>query len=152
VPDTVFGIPLHPLLVHAVVVLVPLSVLGTVVIALVPRWRGAYGWLVVAASAVSFAAVPLTTRSGEDLKESLSLGGPVLEKVNEHQQMGERVIWAVGAMFVLDLLLMLAHRAGRPTGQRTALAVLATVAALASLVLVLITGHLGSTAVWNPAG
>lgn len=151
-PDTVFGLPLHPLLVHAVVVLVPLSVLGTVVIALVPRWRGAYGWLVVAASAVSFAAVPLTTSSGEDLKESLSLGGAVLEKVNEHQQMGERVIWAVGAMFVLNLLLMLAHRAGRPTGQRTALAVLATVAALAALVLVLITGHLGSTAVWNPAG
>jgi uncharacterized membrane protein len=131
VPDTVFGIPLHPLLVHAVVVLVPLSVLGTVVIALVPRWRGTYGWLVVAASAVSFAAVPLTTRSGNDLKESLSLGGPVLEKVNEHQQMGERVIWAVGAMFVFNL---------------------ATVAALVSLVLVLITGHLGSTAVWNPAG
>jgi uncharacterized membrane protein len=152
VPDTVFGIPLHPLLVHAVVVLVPLSVLGTVVIALVPRWRGTYGWLVVAASAVSFAAVPLTTRSGKDLKESLTLGGAVLEKVNEHQQMGERVIWAVGAMFVFNLLLMLAHRADRPAGQRTAMAVLAAVAALVSLVLVLITGHLGSTAVWNPAG
>jgi hypothetical protein len=152
VPDTVFGIPLHPLLVHAVVVLVPLSVLGTVVIALVPRWRGTYGWLVVAASAVSLAAVPLTTRSGNNFKDSLSLGGPVLEKVNEHQQMGERVIWAVGAMFVFNLLLMLAHRAGRPAGQRTALAALAAVAALVSLVLVVITGHLGSTAVWNPAG
>ncbi|HMG31386.1 MAG TPA: DUF2231 domain-containing protein [Jiangellaceae bacterium] len=151
-PDTVFGIPLHPLVIHAVVVLVPLSVLGTVAIALVPRWRGTYGWLVVAASAVSFAAVPLATRSGENLKESLSLGGPVLEKVNEHQDMGERVIWAVGAMFVFDLLLMLAHRAGRPAGQRTALAALATLAALVSLVLVVLTGHLGSTAVWNPAG
>lgn len=151
-PDTVLGLPLHPLLVHAVVVLVPLSVLGSVVIALVPRWRGTYGWLVVTASAVSFAAVPLTTRSGRDLRDSLSLGGSVLEKVNEHQQMGDRVIWAVGAMFVFNLLLMLAHRAGRPTGQRTALAVLATLAALVSLVLVLITGHLGSTAVWNPAG
>lgn len=151
-PDTVLGLPLHPLLVHAVVVLVPLSVLGTVAVALVPRWRATYGWLVVTASAVSFAAVPLTTRSGRNLRDSLSLGGPVLEKVNEHQQMGDRVIWAVGAMFVLNLLLMLAHRAGRPTGQRTALAVLATLAALVSLVLVLITGHLGSTAVWNPVG
>jgi hypothetical protein len=151
-PETILGLPLHPLLVHAVVVLVPLSAVGTVAVALVPRWRGTYGWLVVAASGVSFAAVPLTTRSGRDLRDSLSLGGPVLEKVNEHQQMGDRVIWAVGAMFVLNLLLMLAHRSGRPTGQRTVLAVLATVAALASLVLVLITGHLGSTAVWNPAG
>jgi uncharacterized membrane protein len=152
VPETVFGLPLHPLLVHAVVVLVPLSVLGTAIIALAPRWRATYGWLVVAASAVSFAALPFTTRSGENLKESLSLGGPVLDKVNEHQQMGERVIWAVGAMFVFNLLLMLAQRAHRPAGQRTALAVLAVLAALVSLVLVLITGHLGSTAVWNPAG
>ncbi|MGH8825913.1 MAG: DUF2231 domain-containing protein [Jiangellaceae bacterium] len=151
-PDTVFGVPLHPLLVHAVVALVPLTMLGTVAVALVPRLRGTYGWLVVAAAAASFAAVPFTTRSGENLKESLSLGGPVLEKVNEHQQMGERVIWAVGAMFVFNLLLMLAHRAGRPAGQSTALAALATLAALVSFVLVILTGHLGSTAVWNPGG
>ena len=66
--------------------------------------------------------------------------------------MGDRVIWAVGAMFVLDLVLMLMHRAGRPTGQANLVAVLASIAGLVALVLVVLTGHLGAQAVWNPAG
>jgi uncharacterized membrane protein len=152
VPETVVGIPLHPLVVHAVVVLVPLAALGTVLITLVPRWRGAYGWLVVAASALSFVLVPVATRAGRNLKESLGLGGPVAEKVNEHQQMGQRVIWAVGAMLVLDLVVMMAHRSGRPSRQVSAIAALASVAALTALTLVVLTGHLGSQAVWNPTG
>jgi uncharacterized membrane protein len=152
VPDTVYGVPLHPLVNHAVVVLVPLAVLGTLVIAAVPRWRTAYGWLVVALSAVAFASVPVATRSGRNLKASLDLGGPALEKIQEHQMMGDRLIWAVGAMLVLDLVLMLMHRTGRPTGQTTLVGVLASIAGLVALVLVVLTGHLGAQAVWNPAG
>jgi uncharacterized membrane protein len=152
VPDTVFGVPLHPLVNHAVVVLVPLAVLGTLLITIVPRWRTAYGWLVVALSAAAFASVPVATRSGRNLEASLELGGPVLDKVQEHQEMGDRLIWAAGAMFVLDLLLMLMHRSGRPTGQATLVAVLASIAGLIALVLVVLTGHLGAQAVWNPAG
>ena len=151
-PETVVGIPLHPLVVHAVVVLVPLAALGTVLITLVPRWRSAYGWLVVAASAVSLALVPVATRAGRNLEDSLGLGGPVAAKVNEHQQMGERVIWAVGAMLVLDLVVMMAHRSGRPSRQVSGIAALASVAAITALTLVVLTGHLGSEAVWNPTG
>ncbi|MGH8775361.1 MAG: DUF2231 domain-containing protein [Jiangellaceae bacterium] len=151
-PETVLGIPLHPLVVHAVVVLVPLSALGTVLVTLVSRWRGAYGWLVVIASALALGAVPLATRSGGRLEDSLGAGGPVAEKINEHQEWGERVIWPVAAMFVLNLVLMLAHRAGRSAAQTMALAGLAAAAALTALAFVLLTGHLGSQAVWDPTG
>ncbi|MCW2828706.1 MAG: hypothetical protein JWQ67_2322, partial [Marmoricola sp.] len=41
--DTFNGIPLHPLVVHAVVVLLPLAILGTIAIAVRPGWRGKYG-------------------------------------------------------------------------------------------------------------
>jgi hypothetical protein len=44
--DTFNGLPLHPLVVHAVVVLLPLSVVGAIVVALRPAWRQTYGWLV----------------------------------------------------------------------------------------------------------
>ncbi|HEX2363366.1 MAG TPA: DUF2231 domain-containing protein [Jiangellaceae bacterium] len=151
-PDTVFGVPLHPLVTHAVVVLVPLAVLGTLLITVVPRWRTAYGWLVVAAAALAFGGVPVATRSGRNFEASLELGGPVLDKVQDHQEMGDRLIWAVGAMFVLDLVLMLMHRAGRPTGQTTLVGVLGSIAGLVALVVVALTGHLGAQAVWNPAG
>ena len=56
--DLINGIPLHPLVVHAVVVLLPLAVLGTIAIALRPSWRVRYGPLVVAAAAVVDGAHP----------------------------------------------------------------------------------------------
>lgn len=151
-PDEILGIPLHPLLVHAVVVFIPLAALGTIAVTLVPRWRKPYGPLVVAASALSVILVPFTTDSGEDLRDALQLGGPVLEKVEDHQAMGERVIWAVVPMFVFNLAMLLMIRAGRPSREVTIVAWLATIAAIAATVLVVLTGHLGSQAVWDPAG
>lgn len=151
-PDEILGIPLHPLVVHATVVFVPLAVLGTLVFTAVPRWRRGYGWLVVAFSFVALVTVPLATRSGKRLRDTLELGGPVLEKVQDHQQMGDRVIWAVAPMFAFGLAAMLMVRAGRPTREVTLVGVLASIAALVAVVLVVLTGHLGSQAVWNPAG
>lgn len=151
-PDEILGIPLHPLVVHATVVFVPLAVLGTLVFAAVPRWRRVYGWLIVAVSLVALVTVPLATQTGKRLRDQLELGGPVLEKIQEHEQMGDRVIFAVAPMFVLNLVAMLMVRAGRSTREVTLVAVLSSVAALVALVLVVLTGHLGSEAVWNPAG
>ncbi|HEX6234403.1 MAG TPA: DUF2231 domain-containing protein [Jiangellaceae bacterium] len=151
-PDEILGIPLHPLVVHATVVFVPLAVLGTLVFAAVPRWRRGYGWLVSAVSFVALVTVPLATRSGKRLRDSLELGGPVLEKIQEHEQMGDRVIWAVAPMFAFNLAAMLMIRARRSSAEVTVVAVLASVAAIAAGVLVVITGHLGSQAVWNPGG
>lgn len=151
-PDEIVGIPVHPLLVHAVVVFIPLAALGSVAVALVPRWRKPYGPLVLAASTLSLILVPLTTSSGDDLRDSLQLGGPVLDKVQEHQEMGERVIWAVLPMFVLNLATLVMARAGRPSREVTIVAWLATIAAVVATVLVVLTGHLGSQAVWDPAG
>ena len=47
--DSVFGLPLHPLAVHAVVVLVPLAALGAVVMVVSRRLARRYGGLIVAA-------------------------------------------------------------------------------------------------------
>jgi uncharacterized membrane protein len=106
----------------------------------------------VAFSFVALVTVPLATRSGKRLRDALELGGPVLEKVQEHQQMGDRLIWAVAPMFVLNLAAMLMVRAGRPTREVTIVGLLAALAALVAAVLVVLTGHLGSQAVWNPVG
>jgi len=151
-PDTILGIPLHPLVVHAVVVFVPLAAAGTVAIALVPRWRRPYGWLVVGAATIAFAAVPVATQAGKALRDSLNLGGPVLEKVQRHQDWGERMIYATGALWALLVALMLLDRSGRRGGFMVAVTVLAVIAAGVATGVVLVTGHAGSEAVWNPAG
>ena len=62
--DTINGMPLHPLVVHGVVVLLPLAALGTIAIAVRPVWRRTYGHLVVATTAVD-----LPVKKGQRLGE-----------------------------------------------------------------------------------
>ena len=72
--DLVNGLPVHPLVVHAVVVLLPLACLGTIAIAVRPVWRERYGVLVVACAAIATALIPVATSSSEALEERV--GGP----------------------------------------------------------------------------
>ncbi|MEP6761504.1 MAG: DUF2231 domain-containing protein [Sporichthyaceae bacterium] len=156
--DTVLGLPVHALVMHVVVVLVPLAAAGVVAIAVVPRWRSRFGVLVLAIATAGLAAVPVATRSGGKLEDRLGASGVVARQINHHQEWGQRVIWPTLAMWLLALLLVFLDRQGRPGRQGrqgrqgTAVkvaAALAVLAAIAAATAVTITGHLGSTAVWS---
>ncbi len=66
--DTIAGLPIHPLVVHATVVVVPAAAVAVLLAALWPRFRRWAGWLPLALSAASIALVPLSTSSGESLE------------------------------------------------------------------------------------
>ena len=149
------GLPVHALVMHAVVVLVPLSAAGVVAIAAVPRWRPRFGVVVLALATAGLAGVPVATRSGGVLEDRLGAGGIVARQINQHQEMGELVIWPTAAMWVLAIVLVLMDRRARVDRQRRrgpalkVVAVLAALAAVAATGLVVVTGHRGSTAVWS---
>ena len=147
--DTVIGLPVHALVVHAVVVLVPLSALGVVAIAVVPRWRQRFGSLVLAGSTVALAMVPVATRSGENLEDRVGASGVVARQINEHSDVGDLVLWPTLAMWVLAVALVLMARGDRKGGAVTAVAVLAVLAAVTAAGFVVRAGHLGTTAVWS---
>lgn len=162
--DTVFGLPVHALVMHVVVVLVPLAAVGVVAIAAIPRWRARFGVLVLAIATAGLAAVPVATQSGNKLRDRLGASGVVARQIQDHKQMGDRVIWPTLAMWLLAIALVVLDRRGRSdwqgrqgrqgwqAGQGTAVkvvAVLAALAAVAAAAQVTITGHLGSTAVWS---
>ena len=88
-PETLGGIPLHPLVVHAVVVLLPLAALGAIAIALVPKWRTRFGILVVVAAAVVLTFVPIATSTGEELQEMV----PASSQLDDHVEFGGGVIF-----------------------------------------------------------
>ena len=67
--ESLFGLPAHPLLVHAAVVLVPLAAVGTVAIAVWGAARRRIGWIVVALGFVAFGSALLAQSSGESLEE-----------------------------------------------------------------------------------
>ncbi len=153
--DLINGIPVHPLVVHAVVVLLPLAILGTLAIAVRPSWRKSYGHLVVAAAALSTALIPVATSSGEALEKHV--GDP-----GRHAQLGDQLIWFAVPLLVLDVVLVWLSR--RPGDDReppvpkggvvssrmlTAVAALAVVAGLAAGVQVYRVGDSGARAAWG---
>src|SRR5262249_4953858 len=66
-PFTINGLPLPPLLVHAVVVLLPLAAVGSIVIAVYPRWRRRFWLPVLVLAVLGIGAVPITQQAGEAL-------------------------------------------------------------------------------------
>src|SRR3954454_11857263 len=70
--DTIFGLPVHPLLVHATVVIVPAAVLA---VALAAAWRPFRlwaGYLPLLLSVAGLVLVPLSTSSGESLERRVA--------------------------------------------------------------------------------
>lgn len=162
-PETVFGVPTHLLILHAVVVLVPLSALGVAVMAIVGRTRPVLRWPVLFVLTSALGAVPLATKSGEvflqRLTEQGALGGPALAKVQQHQELGELVLWPVLALWLLTIALVVLdlRRPARSSGNTRSrllpvVAVLTVLVAGAATVQVVRAGHTGAAAVWNPGG
>jgi hypothetical protein len=109
VPLLVFGLPTHVLLVHAVVVLVPLAVLGSVTIAVWPAARRRYGWPAVAVTAAATVSVPLATEAGEALEHAL----PRSPAIATHAHLGDELLPFVLILLLSTVALMVLDRAGR---------------------------------------
>src|SRR5688500_10920824 len=90
--EELFGLPAHPLLVHAVVVFLPVAAVATLLCAAVPRLRRSYAPLALALSLAATLAVVLAQGSGEELEHKVD----DTELVDEHTGEGERVLpWAI---------------------------------------------------------
>lgn len=141
--DLIFGLPIHALVVHAVVVLLPLSVLGGVAVAAVPRWRRPYGPLVLGIAAVATLLIPVATTSGEALEHRV--GDPAA-----HAELGEQLIWfALPLLALLAVLVWQDRRRGGGTGVNKAIPALLIIAALATGVQTFRVGDSGARAVWG---
>jgi Predicted membrane protein (DUF2231) len=139
--DTITGLPVHALVIHIVVVLLPLLALVTIAVAVKAPWRERYSWWVAAANGVMFLITLVTKKSGEALQESL--GGQV---AREHGEMGSILPW-------FALVLALASAATAATSRNRALGPVAVVvsilAAVAAVFWTVRTGDAGTRAVWG---
>ena len=138
--DTVLGLPVHALVVHGVVVLLPLMAIITAVVACVPRWRVRAAWPVVVIDAAMVAMTFVARQSGEALQTRL--GAQVAQ---EHAAIGRNLIWFALAMFLASLVVAVIRGS-----QRARLGgVLAVVAGVFAIWWTVRVGHSGSEAVWK---
>jgi hypothetical protein len=150
-PDSFFGLPLHPLVVHATVVIVPGAAVAVLLAALWPRFRRWAGWGPLALSVVAVVLTPLSTSTGETFQAQPRFGGgnPAIQK---HAELGGLLLWWVIPLAVLAAALFWWHR--RTAGQRSraleiAITVLPVLVALGTLVQVALIGHSGAEAAWG---
>jgi Ca2+/Na+ antiporter len=141
--DTVRGLPTHVLLLHATVVLVPVTCLVTVVVAFWPRIRALAAWPVVALNAVMVVMVWLTAQAGQRLAARLGQN----PEIAHHASLGQNLIWFAVGLLVTSVLVALLHRRGGALRLGTGL--LATVVAVATLTWCFRVGESGATAVWQ---
>ena len=150
IPETVGGVPLHPLIVHAVVVLVPLTALGVLAIAVVPRWRSRYGSLVAIVAVFAAALVPFATRTGLMLQELIGES----DAIDRHRRLGQTLLYtAIPLALIAVVLWWIGRREERgPTTSRglvRVVGILGVVLALGVGVQVVLIGHSGANAAWG---
>lgn len=161
--DTVFGLPTHALVVHAVVVLLPLAAIGGLAVVLLPRIRDRFGWPIALLAVLVVPSVFVATQSGEKLQERVSATfgpGPAsareAELMQEHVSIGDNllpwaIVLAVGLVAALVLARM-ARRTDRPgwvrPGGWVASAVV-VLGAVLSLYWVIRIGDAGARAAWS---
>jgi len=167
--DTIGGLPLHPLIVHAVVVLVPLASLLLLLAALSPRIRHWAGILTPVVATITLLMVPLASQSGEALQRRVQ-ETPALQ---EHVELGDSLVYFVLLVTILAWALwFLDRRVGASTataatagvgadvtrataprsGLLTAVIVLSVLSVVATTVQVVRIGHSGATATWSKVG
>lgn len=157
--DTIGGLPLHPLVVHAVVVVVPLAAVAVLVAAFWPRFRRGAFLLPLLLALGALALVPVATESGEALRDRV--GAPPL--VQTHAELGEGLLpWVIGLLVVAVGLTWWAWQerragaasspggGGAPRWIAVVVMVGALVAAGGTTYQTIRIGHSGSTAVWGP--
>ncbi len=161
------GVPLHPLVVHAVVMLVPMAVVLGWVHVLLRGWRWLTRWVALGTSVAALAAVVVARQSGSDLlaNRPFLVSDPeseVARLIETHQDRADVLLVAV---IVHTLLVAVAFWAlpatsalstgrfdhpGRDVPWLTfVLQALVVVAGIVSLVYVVLTGAAGARAVWG---
>lgn len=145
--DTIAGLPVHPLVVHAVVVLLPLASVVTAAVAVRPAWRR-FAPAVVALNAVVLVAAFAARQSGEILERRIRQFSTPPELAN-HTEWGSRLVLLALALFLGAIVVWVLHTRGGMGAVGTAVGVLAVVGAVGTIGLTVYVGHTGASAVWK---
>jgi uncharacterized membrane protein len=149
--ETFNGLPLHPLVVHAAVVFIPLLIAAVLAYAFVPRVRSRLDWLVVGLAVVA----PLTALTAKITGDAFrarearrhTASPAVLAKIDHHRLLGTWTLYVTIALGLVALALVLVRR--RPVAVSALLVVAALGLSVAGGILVYLTGDSAAKIVWT---
>lgn len=147
--DVINGVPVHPLVVHAVVIFVPVAATGLLVMVASPKFSRRFGIVVVLASIAGAGAAFVAKEAGQALQERVGEPG------FNHAELGSAMPWFALALMAAVIGLWLLDRRADPDEPwtrdrlRIGVSVIAVVVALASLVWIVRVGDSGGKSVWS---
>ena len=146
--DLIWGLPAHPLAIHAPIVLIPLATLGAILLAISARLRSQYdlpvGALGVAAAVTTFFA----NSAGEAFAERLG----VEVAVEKHQSLAQTTLILTVAFAILLAVNIGTARLDATRNSTVAASVLPVVSGclgVLATIWMIRTGHKGTTLVWE---
>lgn len=143
--DTFLGLPLHPLVVHAAVVLLPLVAIGVIALAVKPAWRPRFAVALLGLLIVGGLSGLVAMLSGERLADRV--GEPA-----QHAQLGTILGYSSLAFLIIaGAWLWWVRGDDEPTPAQNGTGWAVTVVSLAVIVLAAMVGHSGATAAWSDA-
>ena len=143
---SVAGLPLHPLVIHASIVLIPLVAIGALVMSYLPSFSRRYGKLILFIALFAQLSLFLAKVTGEAFEEILD------KDMGNHAELGEIAPYITLPMVALIYLRWRLDRSGATVGsvwvrRLTSLALI--VASLASIAVIVLVGHSGAESVWG---
>jgi hypothetical protein len=143
---SVAGLPLHPLAIHASIVLIPLVAIGALVMSYLPSFSRRYGKMILVIALFAQVSLFLAKVTGEAFEEILD------KDMGNHAELGEIAPFITLPMVALIYLRWRLDRSGATVGsvwvrRLTSLALI--LASLASIAVIVLVGHSGAQSVWG---
>jgi hypothetical protein len=143
---SVAGLPLHPLVIHASIVLIPLVAIGALVMSYLPSFSRRYGKMILVIALFAQVSLFLAKVTGEAFEEILD------KDMGNHAELGEIAPFITLPMVTLIYLRWRLDRSGATVGsvwvrRLTSLALI--LASLASIAVIVLVGHSGAQSVWG---
>ena len=147
--------PLHPLVVHAVVVLGPLAALTGLAYAAVPRWRWLLRWPLVVLAVVVGVVAWVAVASGQDLLKARPELAPIVEVHMERGELlrnvalGYVLVAAIAAWALGGVSALASDKGARESRFGVPVALVLAAASVGLLVMLFLAGDSGARAVWG---
>jgi len=138
--DLFLGLPVHVLITHVVVVLLPLSAFALISLVFLPKLRKNYSLLTLIGLGVSVVAAFIAKESGEAL--SYRVGTPSV-----HTEWGEKTLFVAVLLFISALVWQFLLKKKNKYGYL--IGYLAVILAITALVISYLAGHSGAKASWE---
>ena len=152
----IFDVPIHPLVIHAVVIFVPALAAALLLVSVRTRWRERYRWAVAALAVGAAVAAFIANQSGQTLRDDVRARGVaagIVVKFGDHPDRGNQAqLLTIAAAAVVVVSAAASKGPGPVKRFEPALHGLALVVALGAAGVVTLAGHTGAALVHRDVG